>query len=222
MGGLTPVALRTDTAVTNHDYRDGRAVPVQSILQAGTAVLIDERGVPRVRCACGNPLGPPDHQPVTSYEVDLPPWPGFSSRRVTVIEPATEEVTEFFLVMPDGDTVPHNDVVVVRPRATQGEHDHPASPTEAAAARELPTAPLGGPSSSGPAETSGPGRSGSTPPESQSPDLPSSEPAAQSSPSTPTSGEPPVEEPPVEEPPVEEPPVEEPPVEEPTAAPGVG
>src|SRR5688500_8266179 len=77
---------------------------------------------------------------------------------------ATQEVPQFILVMPDGDTGPDNDVVVARPRATQGEHDHPASPPEAAAARVLPTAPPGRPSSSGPAESSGPGSSEGTPP----------------------------------------------------------
>lgn len=56
---LTSVQLRMDTRVTNHSYRDGKLVPYQAVLQAGTAVLVDDRGVPRVRCACGNPLGPP-------------------------------------------------------------------------------------------------------------------------------------------------------------------
>ncbi|MFD0452288.1 DUF6777 domain-containing protein [Rhodococcus aetherivorans] len=53
---LTPVLLRADTRVTDHEYRGGRAVPVQSVLEAGTVVLVDDRGVPRVRCAPGSPL----------------------------------------------------------------------------------------------------------------------------------------------------------------------
>lgn len=52
---LTPVQLRMDTRVTNHGYRDGAATSYQAVLQAGTAVLVDNHGVPRVRCACGNP-----------------------------------------------------------------------------------------------------------------------------------------------------------------------
>ncbi|MGH1554150.1 DUF6777 domain-containing protein [Streptomyces sp. L7] len=54
--GLTSVVLRADTQVTNHGFRDARVTGFQSVLQAGTAVLVDNRGVPRVRCACGNPL----------------------------------------------------------------------------------------------------------------------------------------------------------------------
>ncbi|WP_138732173.1 DUF6777 domain-containing protein [Modestobacter excelsi] len=188
LGGLTPVTLRTDTAVTNHDYRDGSALPLQSILQAGTAVLIDERGTPRVRCACGNPLRPPDHEPVTSYEVDSSPWAGFSAERVTVIQPAAAPLSEFVLVLPDGDAVPDNDVVIARPRGTQGEEDHPAPPAETEAARAMSDAPEPEPSSPrtadessiGPTksstrvepgdptgETSGSGSGGSTPPTSQ-------------------------------------------------------
>jgi hypothetical protein len=59
IGGLTAVRLRYDTRVTNHGYRDGEANGFQSLLQAGTAVLVDDTGVPRVKCNCGNPLGEP-------------------------------------------------------------------------------------------------------------------------------------------------------------------
>ena len=55
--GLTSVVLRADTQVTNHGFRDARVTGFQSVLQAGTAVLVDNRGVPRVRCACGSPPG---------------------------------------------------------------------------------------------------------------------------------------------------------------------
>jgi hypothetical protein len=73
---LTPVTLTVDTRVTNHRYVNGRAVPFQSILAAGTAVLVDKYGRPVVRCKCGNPLTwskdyprirckgcPPDYKP---------------------------------------------------------------------------------------------------------------------------------------------------------------
>ncbi len=60
---LTPVTLTVDTRVTNHDYVNGRAVPFQSILVAGTAVLVDKYGRPVVRCKCGNPLLQPRHYP---------------------------------------------------------------------------------------------------------------------------------------------------------------
>ena len=55
---LHPVTLTRDTRITNHAFRDGRAVPFQAILKAGTAVLVDRRGTPVVRCFCGNPLKP--------------------------------------------------------------------------------------------------------------------------------------------------------------------
>ena len=53
---LKPVTLTEDTRVTNHSFVDGRAVGYQAILQAGTAVLVDENGEPVARCRCGNPL----------------------------------------------------------------------------------------------------------------------------------------------------------------------
>ena len=57
---LDEVILLHDTRVTNHGFRDGSSYSLQSVLQAGTAVLIDNQGVPRVRCACGNPLLAPE------------------------------------------------------------------------------------------------------------------------------------------------------------------
>src|SRR5687768_18036157 len=60
---LHPVTLTRDTQVTNHAFRNGRAVPFQAILQAGTAVLVDKYGTPVVRCFCGNPLGPAVYTP---------------------------------------------------------------------------------------------------------------------------------------------------------------
>ena len=35
--GLTPMVLRSDTAVTNHGFTDGVANPIPAVLQAGTA-----------------------------------------------------------------------------------------------------------------------------------------------------------------------------------------
>ena len=47
VAGLTAVRLRWDTRVTNHGFSDGEATAFQSLLQAGTAVLVDDTGVPR-------------------------------------------------------------------------------------------------------------------------------------------------------------------------------
>jgi hypothetical protein len=57
---LHPVTLTRDTRVTNHTFTNGKAVPLQSILAAGTTVLVDNYGRPVVRCRCGNPLTPPE------------------------------------------------------------------------------------------------------------------------------------------------------------------
>lgn len=54
--GLTPGFLLDDTNVVNHSFENGEAKPLNSTLEAGTAVLVDDLGVPRVRCKCGNPL----------------------------------------------------------------------------------------------------------------------------------------------------------------------
>src|SRR5688572_25459760 len=60
---LRPVTLTRDTRVTNHNFVNGRAVAYQAILAAGTAVLVDRRGVPVARCRCGNPLLEPIYIP---------------------------------------------------------------------------------------------------------------------------------------------------------------
>lgn len=100
---LTPVVLRADTRVTNHGYRDGRATPRQAVLQAGTAVLVDELGIPRAKCACGNPLLPPVPTPVTPTYVG-PPWPGFDPATVVVVVNVEQTVvTELIVADLDGD-----------------------------------------------------------------------------------------------------------------------
>ncbi|HEY7073781.1 MAG TPA: DUF6777 domain-containing protein [Solirubrobacteraceae bacterium] len=56
---LRPATLLTPTRVTNYFYANGRAVPFQAVLGAGTAVLVDSQGAIRARCRCGNPLQDP-------------------------------------------------------------------------------------------------------------------------------------------------------------------
>ena len=72
---LTPSVLLYDTRVTNHGFASGRATPRQSVLQAGTAVLVDANGDPAVRCRCGNPLLAP--VPVSRPAAVGTPWPGY-------------------------------------------------------------------------------------------------------------------------------------------------
>ncbi|MFJ8029171.1 DUF6777 domain-containing protein [Streptomyces sp. NPDC096032] len=99
---LTPVVLRADTRVTNHGYRDGQAVRYQSVLQAGTAVLVDDRGVPRVRCACGNPLGPPGS--ARGVGVSGSAWSTYEPNQVVVVTPAPRAVASLTLLDADGRT----------------------------------------------------------------------------------------------------------------------
>lgn len=82
--GLTPVVLRPDIRVTSHGYREGSAAAFQSVLQAGTAVMVDNRGVPRVRCADGSPLSPPIAAK-GSVRYRGAQWKGYQPERVVVI-----------------------------------------------------------------------------------------------------------------------------------------
>ncbi len=96
--GLTAVVLRTDTLVVNHGFRDGRATPRQAVLQAGTAVLVDRFGIPRVKCECGNPLLPPrapDAQPTLSGSR----WATFDiTQIVTIVNVQEVTINEFVLI----------------------------------------------------------------------------------------------------------------------------
>jgi hypothetical protein len=84
---MTPIRLLADTRVTNNGYADGRPTPFQSVLQAGTAVFVDQYGVPRARCACGNPLL--RSVPLTSPPVNVgTPWTGYGNS-VTIIQSTT-------------------------------------------------------------------------------------------------------------------------------------
>jgi hypothetical protein len=92
---LTPTVLLYDTRVTNHSFAGGRATPLQSVLQAGTAVLVDSSGQPVARCKCGNPLRPPIPAVAKPTYVGTP-WPGFQPGvfvTVVVVVPGTSETT---------------------------------------------------------------------------------------------------------------------------------
>lgn len=83
---LTPVILRTDTAVTNHGFKNGEATSIPAVLQAGTAVLVDDRGTPVVKCGCGNPLTAAPQTKNAKY--DGSSWTGFRPATVTTVESA--------------------------------------------------------------------------------------------------------------------------------------
>ncbi|MEV4037949.1 DUF6777 domain-containing protein [Streptomyces umbrinus] len=94
---LTSVVLRADTRVTNHGFRDGRATEYQAVLQTGTAVLVDNRGVPRVRCACGNPLKPPVALQRTP-EHNGRPWSGYEPTKVVAVTPAPQVIVNITII----------------------------------------------------------------------------------------------------------------------------
>ncbi|MDP3973140.1 MAG: hypothetical protein Q8P61_09570 [Candidatus Nanopelagicales bacterium] len=82
---LTSVILRSDTMVTNHGFENGRVTEFVSVLQAGTAVLVNDYGLPVVKCYCGNPLTPPPAEPKTPTYTG-PTWPRWRPGKVTVIQ----------------------------------------------------------------------------------------------------------------------------------------
>ncbi|MGK5632919.1 DUF6777 domain-containing protein, partial [Streptomyces sp. URMC 123] len=115
---LTPVQLRNDTRVTNHGYKDGAATSYQAVLQTGTAVMVDDRGVPRVRCACGNPLTPPvavKKNPRQQGEA----WRSYRPSNVVVVAPAPQVIKVVVLIDP------RTGQWFERPVGTTGETDRP-------------------------------------------------------------------------------------------------
>jgi len=87
---LTPLVLARDTAVTNSRYRDGRPEWFQAILQAGTPVLVEATGTPRVKCSCGNPLKAPDIPHGAQFRGER--WDRFSPSEVISIEGSKDPV----------------------------------------------------------------------------------------------------------------------------------
>ena len=94
---LTPVVLTRDTRVTNHGFRNGQAFAHPSVLQAGHAVFVDQWGVPRAKCSCGNPLTPPI--PLTRPPTYVGnPWPTWDPTIIIVIIAADPIVDGIVLV----------------------------------------------------------------------------------------------------------------------------
>ncbi|PBC65238.1 hypothetical protein BKI49_03900 [Streptomyces sp. Tue6028] len=87
---LTPVVLRHDTLVTNHQYKRGKAVPFDALLQAGIAVLVDRQGLPAVKCSCGNPLRPSKvnvKKASVRFEDGNKKWSEYRQDHIVVVEP---------------------------------------------------------------------------------------------------------------------------------------
>ena len=128
---LTPVLLTSDVRVTNHGFANGRATARPSVLQAGTAVLVDTYGVPRSRCRCGNPLTRPVPIPERTTYVGNP-WEGFAPTALTAVAPAREPIATFVLV--DAGT----GVRFARPAGSAGTDDRAELPSDIAAMGGVP------------------------------------------------------------------------------------
>jgi hypothetical protein len=90
------VATTRDTFVIDHRLVDGAAVRSPAVLEAGTTVLIDDRGPPRMRCASASPLTQPRADEVAGIgDADRvgAPWTGFDPDRIVVVEPAPEQIS---------------------------------------------------------------------------------------------------------------------------------
>ncbi|GAA2449295.1 DUF6777 domain-containing protein [Streptomyces glaucus] len=174
---LTPVQLRMDTRVTNHGYRDRRAYAYQAVLQAGTAVLVDDRGVPRVRCACGNPLTPPVAQQAGLRRTG-DSWPSYHPANVVVVVPAPRAVHHFVLYDPDRREW------ISRPRGDTGAGDRETRPPADRPSPSVSVSPPAEPDSPAPDTGSpSPGSPTGRPPSPESPSgSPSPEPPSGSAP----------------------------------------
>ncbi|WP_141203768.1 PASTA domain-containing protein [Streptomyces griseorubiginosus] len=118
---LTPVLLRHDTLVQNHDYKKGKAVPYDSLLQAGIAILVDEQGIPAVKCSCGNPLRPfkgDTGRISVRFEDGNKKWAGYERKSVVAVQPAPRKPARIALV-----DVHEPARGIDRPVGTTGERD---------------------------------------------------------------------------------------------------
>ncbi|MFJ1610657.1 DUF6777 domain-containing protein [Streptomyces sp. NPDC088253] len=120
---LTPVVLRHDTLVTNHDYENGKAVSYAALLQAGIAILVDQQGLPAVKCSCGNPLLPFEGKASKTdvrFKNGNKQWADYRQDRVVVVEPppGAQEIHKLQLV-----DVHDPDRGIARPVGSDGSQD---------------------------------------------------------------------------------------------------
>ena len=124
IAGLTPVLLRADTRVTEFTDTAGVASARQAVLQAGTAVLVDATGLPRVRCAGGSPLASPDAHAPTAITAGAP-WPGYALNSAVTMTAAPSALRAFGLTDASGTTI------FRRPVGSTGRQDVEQTPQNA-------------------------------------------------------------------------------------------
>ena len=103
--GLTPTFLTYDTLVTNHGFKNGSATSFQSVLQTGTAVLTDNRGLPRVRCDSGSPLSEPQGE-MGDEPFSGDRWQNLDLDSVVTVEKSEVPLKELELIEVSGDAPP--------------------------------------------------------------------------------------------------------------------
>ncbi|AUH43860.1 DUF6777 domain-containing protein [Streptomyces sp. CMB-StM0423] len=168
---LTSVLLRADTRLTGHGFADGEASPFQSVLQAGTAVMVDDKGVPRVRCASGSPLTAPEKLSGNDRYGGTG-WRGFRPSRTVVVTPAQRALSRLVIVDVNTDlwferpvgARPGEDRKLPQPPR---DHFNPPAPSRTHSPSAEPTGSPG-PTTEGPSE--GPGTESGEP--STAPPLP--------------------------------------------------
>lgn len=159
---LTSVLLRADTRLTDHGFADAAAHPFPSVLQAGTAVLVDDRGVPRVRCASGSPLTAPEEL-TGDRRYGGTGWRDYRPSRTVVVTPAKQALTKLVIVdvttnlwfeRPVGGQPGQDRKLAQPPR----DHFSPPSPGPDGRSPSPSAEPTGspGPTTRGPSEGPGP------------------------------------------------------------------
>ena len=175
---LSPVVLTKDARVTNYGYKNGTAYSYQSVLERGTAVFIDQHGVPRVRCESGSPLTEPDGNIQPQFAGT--PWTNFNQDNVVTIQKTAKPVEQVQLVplaapgqsLPPPNVVPPVIVIVVGQPVPVVAPPPGTGPTPTGSTGPTPTGSTGptptGPLPTGPTPTAvvptGPTPTGSTGP----------------------------------------------------------
>ncbi len=138
---LTQVVLRSDTQVLNHGWVNGRITEFVSVLQYGTAVLVNDYGLPVVKCNCGNPLSAAPVYPRVTYKG--PTWRGWNPRSITIIEQNITIINDYTIININ------NGQPFGRPAGTDGGQDGPA-PNPSPTGSPTPSAPSPTPSAPSP------------------------------------------------------------------------
>lgn len=136
----TQLILRSDTRVTNHGWENGQITAFQSVLQNGTAVLVNNYGMPTVKCYCGNPLTAPANSSRVTYTG--PTWKGWNPQSITIIEQNVTVINDFTVVNI------YNGQPFGRPAGTDGGQDGPVPGTPDSDTPDSTTSPEPTPSPS--------------------------------------------------------------------------